>query len=240
MKKKCVVGVCAANIQRSPTFEAVLNYELDQKNIFMNTKLEISSAGLYVEKILTNNAPINIQIRIIAEGLNNKVVPKNYIKKALYFTSIDDPNSLDKKSRAVLKLLYQKIQLLVFGSHISIRNHALQMAHIPEKYFPTPLIPYRVRSKYNLVLSMDKNIMQKVSKLYEGDSIVGIHKNTKIVTKEQPKYFIIPNIITYGNFIGVDDLPDRPSSGLEGAIEQVEYFMDTRKRAISLISEIVL
>ena len=44
METKKIVGVCSANVQRSGTVDAVINYELQNKGI---EELVVTSAGVF-------------------------------------------------------------------------------------------------------------------------------------------------------------------------------------------------
>ena len=70
MKSK-TIGLCVGNIQRSATFEAVMNHALQEQGI---QDMEITSGGILVEKILSNQTPLHVQIRMLEAGLRYGLV----------------------------------------------------------------------------------------------------------------------------------------------------------------------
>ena len=66
-----VIGICSANVERSGVFEAVMNYEMQQQGL---EGLTVTSAGINVEKILTNTSPLKIQVKILQAGMHYRLV----------------------------------------------------------------------------------------------------------------------------------------------------------------------
>lgn len=202
-----VVGVCSANVERSGIFEAVMKHELSGRS-----DIVVSSAGINVEKILTNTSPLHIQIKILSAGLKYGLVRDEIKEEVEKTVSVGNEQEHTDKIRA----LYGQVRPLVHGYLLALRNQALKEVGINE--FPAPYTPFKPENGFDLVLPMAEKDIDKVSSRYD------IEK---------------PVIRTYGDLAGIDQLVDDVSGGLEGARRKVEYFMDTRKTAIERMKEYV-
>src|SRR3989344_403821 len=212
MSSKNIVGLCAGNIQRSATFDAVINYELEYQRI---TDLNVSSAGINVEKILTNETPLDTQVNMLKAGLHYGLVRYEIKREVEKVVS----NGLEQEHTDNIKALYGEIRPLVHGYNLQFRNQALAEAGITN--FPPPYTPLNPAKDFKLVLPMVGKHIPKIEARY----------NEKGITK--------PVIMTYGSLVGIDDLADNLQGGLAGAQVNVKYFMDTRKRAVEKMQELV-
>lgn len=208
MKK--TIGICSANIQRSGTFEAVLDYERQAQRL---DDLMISSAGINVETILANTAPLKIQLNILIAGLYYGLV-RAEIRNAV--RSIVE-HGYDQEHTDQIRDLYAEIRPLVHGVCLAFRNQALQEAGITN--FPLPYSRFDPKQNYGLILPMDLKDTEKILLRYKG---LDLQK---------------PKVVSYGRFVGIDDLVDDVVGGLAGARKTVQYFMDTRKTAIQKMIE---
>ncbi len=208
MKK--IIGICSANVQRSGTFEAVMEYE---RRAQVLEDLVITSAGINVEKILTNTSPLKIQINILRAGLHYGLV-RDEIRQTV--KSVVE-KGYDQEHTDQIRALYAEVRPLVHGACIAYRNQALQEAGITD--FPPPYTKFDPKQDYNLVLPMDSKDTEKVEAKYSG----GSGKKAAI--------------LSYGQLLGIEDLADNMAGGLEGARRTVTYFMDTRRKAIEKMRE---
>jgi len=208
-----VVGTCSANVERSATFWAVTNQEVQNQQL--EQLLGINSAGMVVEKILANQSPLHIQIKILRAGLHYRLI-RDEIR-----TQVEQvvERGVEQEHTDNIRVLYGEIRPLVHGLNIGFRNQALSEAGIT--VFPPPYTPFDVKQGFNLVLPMAKKDIVKVEARYQSADM-------------SP-----PTIQTYGSLVGVEQLVDNVKGGLEGARERVAYFMDTRKIGIERMMEYV-
>ncbi len=205
------IGVCSANVERSGLFEAVMKYELNQQRI---EGIEVTSAGINVEKILANTAPLPILIETLAAGLKYGVV-RPEIRDAV--DRVIRKRTVQEHTDEV-RHLYSEIRPLVHGYILAFRNQALAETGIT--IFPTPYKRFDPAAGHDLVLPVAEKDVMKLEARYAD---AGMEK---------------PRIQTYGSFVNVAELVDDIQSGLSGARKKLEYFMDTRKIAVGKLLEL--
>ena len=203
-----VVGVCTANVGRSPVLEAVLRYELQTRGI---EQVDVRSAGTNVENILKNTVSLARELRIFDAGLHHGLV-RTEIRKKIEDVLARGP---EQENTDDIRALYAEVRPLVHGYLVAMRNQALREAGL--SHFPAPYTPFQPATDITLFLPVNKA---------EGQKIGDAYKRKGIPT---------PVITTYGTFVGVEDLEDNIKGGLEEARRVVAYFMDTRKKAIDII-----
>jgi hypothetical protein len=213
MEKTKIVGVCSANVERSATFDAVINDELAKQKIIA---IDVSSAGINVEKILANTSALKIQINILNAGLHYGLV-RNEIRKQV--EAVVEKGEKQEHTDEI-RALYAQIRPLVHGYNLALRNLALQEAGISN--FPAPYTKFEPGKGFDLVLPMAEKDIGKVAERYEK------------LNMQQPR------IMTYGVLVGVNEKVDNVGGGLQGARNTVQYFMDTRKFAVSKMLELRL
>ncbi|HLD42819.1 MAG TPA: hypothetical protein VJB08_02405 [Candidatus Nanoarchaeia archaeon] len=210
MNPQIALGVCSANVQRSPTYEAVMKYALHEQD---SDKIAIESAGINVRNILDNNVALDTMVNVLEAGLHYGLVrvdKKKEIEALLgaYHTS----SELSDQDSAKMGLFYSEVRPIVHGMIAAYRNIALEQAGIPKEYHPGIYTPFEEKPNLGMVLGMDEKTLGKLKKVLNSTSIP---------------------LMTYGQLVGETDLEDNLKSGLPGAVKQVQYFMDTRKKAIA-------
>ena len=211
MKTK-IIGLCSANIERSASFDTAVNYELREQK---NKVLEVSSAGLNVEKILASTSPLRIQVKILNAGLHYGLVRDEIKEQVEAVVS----RGFEQEHTDEIRGLYAQVRPLVHGYNLALRNQAFAEEGITD--FPTPYGVFDPSKNFNLVLPMAEKDISKVVAKYE---TTGIQQ---------------PTTMTYGELVGVEQLVDNVSGGLEGARHKVQYFMDTRKKAVEKMMKYV-
>ena len=205
------IGICSANVERSGLFEASTNYELNERGI---NDIVATSAGINVEKILTNTSALPIQVKILGAGLKYGVVRpeiKNQVEKVV-------SQGTEQEHTDKIRALYAEVRPLVHGYLLAFRNQALTEVGITN--FPAPYKPFDPTAGHDLVLPMTAGGVKKVATRFD---TAGLEK---------------PTIQTYGSFVGVEELVDDVKSGLDGARRKLTYFMDTRKKAVDNLLEL--
>lgn len=203
-----VVGVCTANVARSPLLEAVLRYELQTREIDW---VDVSSAGTNVENILKNTVSLARELRIFDAGLYYGLV-RTEIKQKVANVLAQGP---EQENTDEIRALYAEVRPLVHGHLVAMRNQALREAGLT--HFPAPYTPFQPASDIALVLPVNIKECEKIREAYQRCGIPH------------------PEIKTYGTLVGTQDLEDNLKGGLEEARRVVAYFMDTRKKAIDEI-----
>ncbi len=193
---------------RSATFDAVINHELEAQGI---TSLDVSSAGLLVEKILANQSPLRVQLKILRAGLAYGLV-RDDIRG-----TVEDvvARGEDQEHTDEIRALYGQVRPMVHGYNIALRNQALAEAGVQR--FPAPYTPLDTTRPVDLVVPMVERDVAKVHARFEGKA---------------------PRVQTYASLVGTDELVDKIDLGLEGVRGIVEYFMDTRKQAVDALQRV--
>jgi hypothetical protein len=216
MTSPIAMGVCSGNVQRSPTYEAVIKYELAEEG-YSPADLRIESAGINVEKILANKAPSHKMVNILRAGLKYGLV-RPEIKddvELLVRKYQGSSESVDEQEKARIASFYSEVRPAVHGALATYRNIALEQAGVPKEHVPTEIyVPFEQKEGLGIVLAMDEGVLTKLKE--------------RIGNDKTP-------LTTYGELVGRAPLEDDLTSGLEGAVRQVEYFMDTRQKAVNEI-----
>ena len=224
MKKIVVRAVDSGNIQRSPTFQAIFNYFFNSQDSPYDILFD--SAGIDVDKIMKNETPALKKLSILDAGLYYDLIEgeevgitESLIDTWLQRTEEEIPN----KEKAIITNIYASNKTKIHELQMKFRNEALIEAGIPKKYLPGMRNPYRSHKDLKLVLPVERKVAQKVEKYH------------KISEEKTPK----PHIVLYGDLVGTEPLPDTLKGGIETARKQVDYFMETKDKAIEKIIEIL-
>lgn len=227
-----VWGVCSANVQRSPTFEVVLNYalhETPQLARYSTQPMEIGSAGINVEDILANKHPLHRMIVILDAGLHygiirediNDVTQQMVDRYAENVASRGASLSVPSEDTAIMEELCAEVRPVLHQLLVDYRSKALKQAGIPQSfiqrvgmYKPMPAIPL------DLVLAMDRPVLDKI----------------KATRANMPRLGVVT---TYADLVGQPPLEDDLKEGLAGATRQVAYFMDTRHKALEEMFKLI-
>jgi hypothetical protein len=218
--KTCIVrAVCSGNIQRSPTFQAIFSYFYSASDM-LPFPIVFDSAGIDVDKILTNSTPATKKLDIIDAGRyynvingENKRLADELLNRWHGKAEAEIPDS----EKARITLLYSGIKTDVHTVQKKVRNEALLEAGIPERFLPGMRIRFRHDAKVKLLLPVDDSIVRKIEDYYRltGDEI--------------------PVMQIYGYLAGVNMLNDELTGGMETARKQVKYFMGTRDKTMDEI-----
>lgn len=216
MKTWIVRAVDSGNIQRSPTFQAIFTYFFSDSNE-LPFPIVFDSAGIDVDKIMANRTPVTKKLAIIDAGRNYEVIKNN--NKLLAEELLDkwfgkSEMQIPDKEKGRITRLYSEIKTDVHMLQMRFRNEALLEAGIPKRYFPGMRVPFRHDENLRLILPVEENVGRKVEDYYTP------LKDKKPITK------------IYGELAGTNPLKDELTGGIETARKQVNYFMDTRDRAI--------
>jgi hypothetical protein len=144
-------------------------------------------------------------------------------------------DDIPAEDREKISIIYSQIKDLVHGIQMGFRNLALmQTAGIPGENLPPMRVPYRLHPDLELALPLDDSTTEKLGVFYD-------NKENPTETDSGPKENRIerPTIMTYGELVGAGPLEDQLTGGMLVADEQVEYFMDTRKKALHNIFQML-
>jgi hypothetical protein len=208
-----VVGACSANVGRSGIFDAVLNYEMGQQGIGDDT-LRVTSAGLLIEKIFACETDLDIQLKILGAGLKYGLVRPELQEEIEGVIAADTEQQHTQRIRA----LYGAIRPAVHGFLKAERDNALREAGV--EIFPTINKPLDPEAGYGLIIPMVEKDRAKVETKYSDAGIA------------------LPKIVPYGGLVDSGDVVDNVQEGAEGIRRRVEFFMDTRKKALERILEL--
>lgn len=211
--------------------------------------LQFVSAGTHVHNFLANDVSSSIQLKMIADGLRNRVVRASLMHDARRMIAYLDVDSSEwnwsQRERDDLHNLFREIRPLVQAVHIALRNEALHQASIPNALIPSPLNPFAPQEHYDLVLPMHADDRRRVGNRY-GNKHTGERALTSVLAARNATVetvgnavVVVPPIMTYGQLVEADDLVDRPDGGLARAKQIVEYFLDTRQFALTRICELL-
>lgn len=201
--------MCSANVERSRAFQAVAEHEIEQQKL--SNLIQVYSAGLNVEKIMAAESPLRIQVNILKGGLVYDVVRdeiKNEVMKIV-------DKGTDQEHTDRIKAFYAEVRPFVHDINVRYVNQALLEAGIDIKHISSPFKTFQPQIGFDLVLPMAEKDIAKVVAKYENMGLIQ------------------PTTMAYGTLVGTQDLQDKDmASGLSGAKEKVQYFMDTRKQAL--------
>lgn len=219
MKAWIVRAVDSGNIQRSPTFQAIFTYFFSGFNE-LPFPVVFDSAGIDVDKIMANLTPATKKLAIINAGRNydvikgdNKLLAEDLLGKWLGKSEMQIPY----KEKEQITQLYSEIKTDVHMLQMRFRNEALLEAGIPEQCLPGMRVTFRHDENLELILPVEESIVKKVEDYYAP------LKDNK------------PIIKIYGELVGINSLQDELTGGIETARKQVNYFIDTRDKAIKEI-----
>lgn len=211
-----------ANVQRSATYEAVLKHEL---NSTTNVPffLEIEGAGINADNIRLEKISLDGKLRMIDAGLHYNVIrdelkqpAKDIIEKYGRMQKPLPKMDMPRLDLRLIDILYHEARPVVMGIHVGYRNLALQQAGIPPEFIPGMLRQFKCHDDgANLLLPVDGKVLAMVEQEVKG----------------RKGCIIKP----YGDLVGAPLLEDNLTGGLENAKKQVQYFMDTRKKALEEI-----
>jgi len=223
MKTWIVRAVDSGNIQRSPTFQAIFTYFFSGSNE-LPFPIVFDSAGIDVDKIMANSTPVAKKFAIIDAGRNydmikddNKLLAEELLDKWFGKSEMQIP----EKEKERITRLYSEIKTDVHMLQMRFRNEALLEAGIPKQYLPGMRVPFRHDENLGLILPVEESVVRKVEDYYAS------LKDKKPITR------------IYGELVGISPLEDELIGGIETARKQVNYFMDTRDRAIKEILMLV-
>ncbi len=209
------------NIQRSPTFQAIFNCYSD--SYLLDLPVIFDSAGTRVDDIMGNSTPVTKKLDVIAAGIHYDIVGREHKSLANDFLSKwygkEEIQIPDKEKRGITQL-YSKIKTDVHLEQMRFRNEALLEVGIPKEYLPGMRVPFRHNKNLRLILPLEENIAQQLEDYYQSSS------DNQPLTK------------IYGNLVGVVSLKDELVGGIETARKQVEYFMNTREKAMEEIMKL--
>jgi hypothetical protein len=224
MEKIVVRAVDSGNIQRSPTFQAIFNYFFNSQDSPYNMLFD--SAGIDVDKIMKNETPALKKLSILDAGLYYDLIEgeevgitEGLIDAWLHRTEEEIPN----KEKAIITNIYASNKTKIHELQMKFRNEALIEAGIPKEYLPGMRNPYRNHKDLKLVLPVERKVAQKVEKYHQTSG------------EKTPT----PRIVLYGDLVGTKSLPDTLKGGIETARKQVDYFMETKEKAMEKIIEIL-
>lgn len=216
MKTWIVRAVDSGNIQRSPTFQAIFTYFYSDSNE-LPFPIVFDSAGIDVDKIMTNRTSVTKKLDIIDAGRNydvikggNELLAEELLDKWFGKSEMQIP---DKEKERITRL-YSETKTDVHMLQMRFRNEALLEAGIPKQYLPGMRISFRHNENLRLILPVEESIVRKVEDYY------ALLKDKKPITR------------IYGELAGINPLKDELIGGIETARKQVNYFIDTRDRAI--------
>jgi len=223
--KACIVrAVDSGNIQRSPTFQAIFNHTFS-KQTELPFSIIFDSGGIDVDRILTNKTPATKKLDIIEAGLyyslihgENQSLANELVNKWHGKNNEEIPEEI----KGTITQVYSDIKNDVHGIQMKYRNEALIEVGIPAKELPGMRVPFRHENNLQLVLALDELVFKKLLVYYQN-----IEKSINNHEK--------PIIKVYGDLVGVEPLKDELKGGMKTARGQVEYFMDTRYKAIEEI-----
>lgn len=208
------------NIQRSPTFQAIFNYFFSE----YNESVVFDSAGTRVDDILQNVTPVTKKLDIIDASIYYDIVKSENKPLADRFLSKwhgKSETQIPVKEKIGITNLYSKIKNDVHLNQMRFRNEALLEAGIPEQYLPGMKVPFRHNQNLGLILPLEESIFREIEAYYHH------FKEKQPITK------------IYGNLVGINPLKDELTGGIETARKQVEYFMNTREKAIEEIIRLI-
>ncbi len=206
------VGGCSANVERSAIFDAALNYEKRDRGI--GDELEISSAGLLVEKIHANKSPLHVQVRILGAGLKYGLVRPG-IQDAVQ--QVVDAGT-DQEHTNQVRALYGEVRPIVHGFLKACRDKALEDAGVDLS--PSIYNHLDPNDGFDVVIPMVAKDTAKVESKYASSDVD------------------LPTVVSYGELVGTGDVVDDVQSAWDGAKRKVEFFMDTRGKALDAILEL--
>lgn len=221
-----VVGACAGHVQRSPSMQAVLNYAKDRSGHELADRVFITSAGFRVKQIEANEVSLGSMLKVIGVVLGYGLADEselgfNYMAYKMMEQRGDshfmNPQVVDSIRIAYAKLRPRGVELLA-----GYRRQALVELGVPEEYDPVSSKPFEPGENLDFVICAEKKVEKEIRSQVEGWS-------------EGKEGVMLPEIAVYGSIVGAEPLDDVLDGGLDEAIFQVRYFIDTADRALQQI-----
>ncbi len=228
-----IVGLCSGNVQRSPSFEAVMRYELSQRGEPAGL---VTSAGLNVAAMRAGTLPLGNMIKGIGWALEYGLVPAERRAEAESYVARwrgrgeQASSPFDPVEDTALAQLHATVRPLIRERNVEYRNQALREARIPEEFVPGSFRPFEPWKETGIVVPMERGYGTRVSAMYR-DAARGEHVAIEDPSASQPRMVRAPHIVAYPDLVDGPDLPDNPSGGIAEARHVVEYLMQTRERA---------
>ena len=224
MEKIIIRAVDSGNIQRSPTFQAIFNYALSTNNDYP-LQIEFDSAGIDVDAIMKNQTPALKKLSILDAGLYYDLLTES--EKKLTQELLDswfhkNEEDISDEQKEIITKIYVANKTKIHTIQMKFRNDALLEAGIPIKFLPGMRTPFRNHDDLKLVLPVERKVVAKVEKYFQD---IGDDKK--------------PKIILYGDIVGVEPLADELKGGMETARKQVNYFMNTKDKAMEAFIELL-
>lgn len=235
-----VVGVCSGNIQRSPTFEAVMNHELNRDYPDLVERVRITSAGTNALQYLTNTESPERIIKILKGALKYGVVPALALDEVKKYVAIEGNakalHNLQDADREKLRLLHRIVRPELSRMNIKYRDQAFQQRGINLSTLVSAK-PFRPEAGYDLVIGMEDETTRKVIERYGGRTL-RTETSVDVLEADIPGQRIVnkgkvlvkvPQITSYAFFIDGSPVAEDIAGGLESALAHVDYFLDTRQ-----------
>ena len=224
MEKIIIRAVDSGNIQRSPTFQAIFNYALSTNNDYP-LQIEFDSAGIDVDAIMKDQTPALKKLSILDAGLYYDLLTES--EKKLTQELLDswfhkNEEDISDEQKEIITKIYVANKTKIHTIQMKFRNDALLEAGIPIKFLPGMRTPFRNHDDLKLVLPVERKVVAKVEKYFQD---IGDDKK--------------PKIILYGDIVGVEPLADELKGGMETARKQVNYFMNTKDKAMEAFIELL-
>ena len=224
MEKIIIRAVDSGNIQRSPTFQAIFNYALSTTNDYP-LQIEFDSAGIDVDAIMKDQTPALKKLSILDAGLYYDLLTES--EKKLTQELLDswfhkNEEDIPDEQKEIITKIYVANKTKIHTIQMKFRNDALLEAGIPKEFLPDMRTPFRNHDDLKLVLPVERKVVAKVENYFQD---IGDDKK--------------PKIILYGDIVGIEPLADELKGGMETARKQVNYFMNTRDKAMEKIVDIL-
>ncbi|MFC1648952.1 hypothetical protein ACFL1B_05865 [Nanoarchaeota archaeon] len=212
MERIEAIAVCGGGIQRSPTMQAVLNFEAANRGI--QERFLVTSAGIRADAMLKNSPFVPSMQKIMEAAMHYGIVQVHERSEVRY--DLDHIARPYGRLYCLLLPLFKTYSREVIDKLVGFRNDALIDARIPESLLPDQLVQYDWQNNASIVLPVDMVTKQKISSTQEPGGL----------------------LVMYGDLVGKAGLDDDVTGGFEEAKRQVDYFMDTRVEALDKILEI--
>lgn len=224
MGKIIIRAVDSGNIQRSPTFQAIFNYTLSEIKGYP-LQIVFDSGGIDVDAIMKDQTPALKKLSILDAGLYYDLIEakeKNLTQELIEKWFHKNEENIPEEQKEIITRIYAANKDKIHTIQMKFRNEALLEAGIPKEFLPGMRTPFRNHEDLKLVLPVERTVVAKVEKYFQD-----IGDDNK------------PKIILYGDIVGVEPLADELKGGIDTARKQVNYFMDTRNKAMEAFIELL-
>lgn len=117
--------------------------------------------------------------------------------------------------------LYAEFKDKIHARMMEFRNRALKEAGVPEEFIPGMRVPFKHTDDLKLIIPIDKVVIPKLEEYYSSLNVQ------------------MPKTVLYGDLVGKEQLVDELVGKMDLARKQVEYFLETRYKAIDKIREML-